>query len=213
MPSPAHDLTMRGSRTFEPPYDDEADATGELTSGSLALALTLVRPDVEGPSLRLLTGGRAAVPAKARRKSRSKPSAETAEPVEEPVDEGVDEDAVFAAQRTPRDELPPPRAFGARLVQALAEATTGERPLSQLAPYLSRPVYQRLERHFAGTVRGTGSAGQDNRANVRSVRVCEPSDGVAELAAVVRRGGRMAAVALRLEGVDGRWQCTALQIG
>jgi hypothetical protein len=36
---------------------------------------------------------------------------------------------------------------------------------------------------------------------------------VAELAAVVRRGGRMAAIALRLEGVDGRWQCTALQIG
>ena len=86
-------------------------------------------------------------------------------------------------------------------------------PLHQLSPYFSRPVFHRLERHFASTLRGTGAqAGPDNRASVRSVHVCEPTDGVAELAAVVRRGSRMAAIALRLEGVDGRWQCTALQL-
>ena len=48
---------------------------------------------------------------------------------------------------------------------------------------------------------------------VSSVRVCEPVDGVAEVSAVVRRGGRAHAVAARLEGIDGRWRCTALQIG
>ena len=30
---------------------------------------------------------------------------------------------------------------------------------------------------------------------------------------IVRRGGRYHAVALRLQGLDGRWQCTALQLG
>jgi hypothetical protein len=65
-------------------------------------------------------------------------------------------------------------------------------------------------------------------ASVRSVRVCEPADGVAEVSAVVvgleavaatkgRTGAagrrRCRAVALRLEGVDGRWMMTALTMG
>jgi hypothetical protein len=45
------------------------------------------------------------------------------------------------------------------------------------------------------------------------VRVCEPVDGVAEISAVARRSGRAHAVAARLEGLDGRWRCTAVQIG
>jgi len=38
-------------------------------------------------------------------------------------------------------------------------------------------------------------------------------DGVAEVSAVAHRAGRAHAVAARLEGVDGRWRCTALQVG
>ncbi|MDX6205138.1 MAG: hypothetical protein QOF39_1195 [Frankiales bacterium] len=206
MPSPARNstpygsgaqITLHGSRTFEPPYDDEAAGSAGLdrTSGSLALALPLSSIETPAPALRLLPGGRTG--------AEPEPVAEEPAPDHEPA----------AAARTPRRELPSPKLFGGRLVQALAEAAAGERPLMQLSPYLSRAVYHRLERHFASTVRGTGGTGPDNRANVRSVHVCEPSDGVAEVAAVVRRGGRMAAIALRLEGVDGRWQCTALQIG
>ncbi|MDX6228418.1 MAG: hypothetical protein QOI76_1808 [Frankiales bacterium] len=212
MPGPASDLTLHGSRTFEPPYDDEPGGvtSQELTHGSLALALPLSRIETEPPALRLLAGG-VRGPGQPRRKPRAAKKAKQVTPAEPEAD--VEDDAIFAAQRTPTQELPSAKVFGGRLVQALAEATAGERPLAQLSPYLSRAVYHRLERHFAVTVRGTGGVGQDNRANVRSVRVCEPSDGVAELAAVVRRGGRMAAIALRLEGVDGRWQCTALQMG
>ena len=51
------------------------------------------------------------------------------------------------------------------------------------------------------------------RGVVRSIHVSEPVDGVAEVAALVRRGARSTAVALRLEGLDGRWQCTALELG
>jgi len=50
-------------------------------------------------------------------------------------------------------------------------------------------------------------------AVVRSVRVCEPADGVAELSAVVQAGARFRAIAARLEGLDGRWRCVRLQIG
>lgn len=189
MPAPTLELTLHGSRSFEPPYDDEVGAQHELTNGSLALALPLHTQPTLPPALRVLTGGR--------------------------DDSGVDSgDEDEAAPLTSRTELPSPKAFGGRLVQALSEASAGERPLHQLSPFFSRPVYHRLERHFAATLRGTGAqAGPDNKANVRSVHVCEPSDGVAEVAAVVRRGARMAAIALRLEGRDGRWLCTALQIG
>jgi hypothetical protein len=51
------------------------------------------------------------------------------------------------------------------------------------------------------------------RGVVRSLHVSEPADGVAEVCALVRRGGRSTAVALRLEGMDGRWKCTAIELG
>ena len=68
--------------------------------------------------------------------------------------------------------------------------------------------------HRPGRVsRSTGTADQAVRAAVCSVHLTEPADGVAEVAATVRRGRRTTAVALRLEGLDGRWQCTALEVG
>jgi hypothetical protein len=51
------------------------------------------------------------------------------------------------------------------------------------------------------------------RGVVRSLHVSEPADGVAEVCALGRRRTRSTAVALRLEGMDGRWQCTALELG
>lgn len=46
-----------------------------------------------------------------------------------------------------------------------------------------------------------------------SVRVSQPADGVAEVAAVYRATGRAHAVAFRLQGIDGRWRMTHLQCG
>ena len=43
--------------------------------------------------------------------------------------------------------------------------------------------------------------------------MCEPVNGVAEAAVVLQHGSRVRAVALRLEGQDGKWRVTALQIG
>jgi hypothetical protein len=44
-------------------------------------------------------------------------------------------------------------------------------------------------------------------------RVFEPADGVAEASAVFRGGGNVRALAFRLEGLDGRWRITALELG
>lgn len=124
----------------------------------------------------------------------------------------------FTARRTPRSALPDPRMWGGRLTQAVTEVLDGHRPIGQLLRWVSEDVYEEVE---AQIHRQAACAGRTEsspvrrvrreRSAVRSVHVCEPEDGVAELCATVRREGRTTAVALRLEGVDGRWLCTALQ--
>jgi hypothetical protein len=51
------------------------------------------------------------------------------------------------------------------------------------------------------------------RPRISSVRLCEPCPGVAEVCAVVDTGVRRRAIALRLEAINGRWQCTVLRVG
>lgn len=117
----------------------------------------------------------------------------------------------FGPQPTRRAELPEPRGWAGRFVQAVLEVLAGDRPVAQLVRWTSAEVYEDL----LGRVRSAAPAGppQASRAVVRSVHVAEPADGVAEVAAMVRRGARTTAVAVRLEGLDGRWQCTAVELG
>lgn len=120
----------------------------------------------------------------------------------------------FDTQPTPRSALPCPKKAAAGLVQAVLEVFAGRRPLQQLMPVTTERVYDELRyelsRQRAGRIRR--GLPLPNPARVRSVHVGEPADGVAEATAVVRQGDRHRAVALRLEGADGRWHCTALRL-
>ncbi|MCW2725729.1 MAG: uncharacterized protein JWN35_2650 [Frankiales bacterium] len=121
----------------------------------------------------------------------------------------LDEDDRWdAVQRTRTSDLPPAKAFAHALVQRLLEVCAGVRPLAQLQRDTTLAVYDALEGQLSSRPRPTG-ARPDGRA-VRSVHVQERPDGVAEVSATVRRGGRYAAVALRLEGIEGQWRCTEL---
>jgi hypothetical protein len=113
-----------------------------------------------------------------------------------------------SVRRTRTSDLPPAKVFARALVQRLLEVSAGVRPLAQLQRHTTLDVYDALEGLLGSRPRPTG-ARPDGRA-VRSVHVQERPDGVAEVSATVRRGGRYAAVALRLEGVDGQWRCTEL---
>jgi hypothetical protein len=124
----------------------------------------------------------------------------------------------FGPQRTTSRMLPAPTPWAGRLVQAVIEVVSGVRPVSQLVRWTTAPIYEALCASVARPVASaaTGSRGVANTRLaevVRSVRVSEPRDGVAEVCAIVQQGPRCRAIALRLEGIDGRWQCTALQIG
>ena len=108
-----------------------------------------------------------------------------------------------------RSELPDPRGAGRRLITLTLEAMAGRRPLGQLQAITSAGVFAAL----SGGRRPAWCTTSNSPLLVGPLHVSEPVDGVAEISAVARRDGRAHAVAARLEGIDGRWRCTALQIG
>ena len=181
----------------EPPFDDEqvpfagrptgrpgAADSAPAVQGTLALAFVL---PTGVPAAPVAPPGLRLVP---------RPSAADA------ADE-VD----FGPQPTGSAALPPVRRWSGQLAQAVVEVLAGDRPVSQLVRWTTSEVFDEL------TARVDGSASRAARGVVRSLHVSQPADGVAEVAAAVRRGARCTALALRLEGLDGRWQCTALDIG
>lgn len=110
--------------------------------------------------------------------------------------------------RTPTSALPPARPVAHALVQGLLEVLAGVRPVSQLQRGTTPELFEQLERVVHSRPRTAGS--RPVTGAVRSLHVQQRPDGVAEVCATVRRGPRMAAIALRLEGVGGQWCCTQL---
>jgi Family of unknown function (DUF6459) len=117
----------------------------------------------------------------------------------------------FGPRPTGRAGLPEPRSWAGRVIQAIVEVLAGVRPASQLVRWTTAEVYDEISSRVL-PVRAAVEL-IPARGVVSSVHVTEPADGVAEVCALVRRGARSTAVALRLEGLDGRWQCTALELG
>ena len=95
--------------------------------------------------------------------------------------------------------------------EALVEVMAGVRPAPQLLRWTTPEVYAVVARRASVSARRGMPA--TRRTVVRSLRVCEPADGVAEASAVVVDGGRVRALAMRLVGLDGRWCVEALQVG
>ncbi|MGI4895406.1 MAG: Rv3235 family protein [Janthinobacterium lividum] len=126
---------------------------------------------------------------------------------------------VFALD-LPQRRLPPPRelpevsAWSRRYLVVLLEVLSGHRPPQQLLRWSATDIYSAVLRRSALQARlraRTGTLGHAPR--VTSLRVCSPADGVVEVSAVVRDGDRVRAHALRVEGREGRWRVTALELG
>lgn len=123
-------------------------------------------------------------------------------------------DPDFGVRATPSRDLPDPTGACTALVQAIVEVLGGSRPSAQLARWLTADVYAGLQRRAGLAARlRRGAAATSHHAVVRRVRVCEVRDGVVEACAVIIESERVRAVALRLEGLDGRWRATAVEIG
>ena len=115
----------------------------------------------------------------------------------------------FGPSWSTRADLPDAREAGRRLLTLTLEALAGRRPLAQLQAMTSLGVFAAL----SGGRRPRWCTEGTSPLVLGPVRACEPVDGVAEVSAVAWRSGRAHAVAARLEGIDGRWRCTAIQVG
>lgn len=134
------------------------------------------------------------------------PPPEPTLPLERPPPRRFENDVdFFDPQPTSRSLLPDPHQWAAALVRAALETLSGRRPASQLRQWTSPAVLDAVRHTLRRCVYSQLGA-------MRSVHVCEPADGVAEVCAVVRWDTRCAALTARLEGLDGRWQCVALNL-
>lgn len=114
------------------------------------------------------------------------------------------QDPDIGVTRTSASDLPDPNRTAGVIARALIESLAGYRPVTQLRASCSPEVYAALRPR-------TTPAGPPPK--LLSIRTSAPTDGVAEATAIFRRGTRAAAMAFRLQGIDGRWRITALQIG
>jgi uncharacterized protein DUF6459 len=113
--------------------------------------------------------------------------------------------------RTSRDLLPDPQQCTERLAQVIVEVLAGARPAEQLTGLATLEVLRFLARGAARLAATPGARPQ--RPIVASVRISEPCEGVVEASALINTGAGMRALALRLEGIDGQWRCTAVDLG
>lgn len=121
----------------------------------------------------------------------------------------------FAPQPTATAELPDPEPLVRNLTRGVLEVLAGVREVEQLARWLSEDAFRVLVTRANLSARAR-SARQVAPArpvySITAVRLCEPADGVVEASAVVTMPTRTRAVAIRLEGRDGRWRATSLAL-
>ncbi|MCO5125858.1 MAG: Rv3235 family protein [Austwickia sp.] len=119
-------------------------------------------------------------------------------------------DTTFERQPTGTADLPPPDRHAARLAIAVVEVAAGARPATQLMRHCAPTVFESLVRRQAHRA---GRPLVRRPVLLRRVRVCHIRDGVVEVTVIIAMSHRIRPVALRLEGLDGRWLITALEMG
>jgi hypothetical protein len=116
------------------------------------------------------------------------------------------------------DDLPfDPIAYATarRVLGLVLEVLDRRRPLIQLRPVLTPHAV----RYLSVVTDWLPVTAQRGDACVLSIRMCQPANEVAEVAAVCRLGGRVRAIAARFEckqhasSDEVRWRCAVIQLG
>jgi hypothetical protein len=116
---------------------------------------------------------------------------------------GEEFDAEFAPQPTSAASLPDIKALMHQFIHNVLEIWAGRRSSQQLQLVCHYTIYSQLQ-HATGSLQEIG--------RVRKIRITEPLDGICEATVTVRFGVRLRVVAIRFEGLDGRWLCTSLTL-
>jgi len=107
---------------------------------------------------------------------------------------------------TTRRRLGAPGAAGARIALAICEVEAGMRSPLQLERLCHLTLWPKLSERL----RRSGGPAVTTGTLVRVVGQ-EHTPGLAEVTVLVRRGGRVVPVAMRLDGAKGQWELVELQ--
>ena len=122
----------------------------------------------------------------------------------------------FGKQYTKSADLPDPTERLRALAFGLVQVMSGERPIDQLAAWVTDDVYQRLRIKTQGTLAairaGKVKANRLQNLQVGSMKTSSPRDGVVESVVLLRSLDRTRAVTIRLEGINNRWRATSLAL-
>lgn len=132
--------------------------------------------------------------------------------------QGVLELDLRGRQPLPPAALPEVTGWTRRYLVTLLEVLTGQRPTQQLLRWSSADIYAGVQRRAAVQARLRARTGPGVRAaQVGTLRVSFPGDGIAEVGAVLKDTDRVRAAALRVERCTDRsgerWRVTALELG
>jgi hypothetical protein len=116
---------------------------------------------------------------------------------------GEEYDPEFAPEPTSAEDLPDIKELTSYFMHNVLEIWAGRRSASQVQALCHHLIFADLQR----------TAGQQKvLGKIRKIKVTQPLDGISESAVTVRYGDRLRVVAIRFEGLDKRWLCTALTL-
>ncbi|GAA2893767.1 hypothetical protein GCM10010455_16000 [Microbacterium esteraromaticum] len=121
----------------------------------------------------------------------------------------------FARQPTSAAQLPDPVPLLRSLTQGALEVLAGVREVDQLARWFSEDAFRALVTRANLSARARSARNQAPTRpsfQILSIRSSAPADNVIEAVVVVAGPGRTRAVAIRLEGFDGRWRASSLAV-
>lgn len=104
---------------------------------------------------------------------------------------------------TPTDQLPEIHQWSSAFLISLIEVWAGKRQPAQLISRCHQVIYCDLLRK-AGKFK--------EMPKIKSIHLQEPLNGLCEMVATIRFGNRLRALAIRIEGVNQRWICTAMEL-
>ena len=116
---------------------------------------------------------------------------------------GEEYDPEFAPEPTSAEDLPDIKELTSHFMHNVLEIWAGRRSASQVQSLCHHLIFADIQR----------TAGQQKvLGKIRKIKVTQPLDGISESAVTVRYGDRLRVVAIRFEGLDQRWLCTALTL-
>lgn len=116
---------------------------------------------------------------------------------------GEEFDPEFAPEPTSAEDLPDITELMSQFMHNVLEIWAGRRSASQVQAMCHHFIFAEIQR----------TAGQQKvLGRIRKIKLTQPLDGICESAITVRYGDRLRVVAIRFEGLDKRWLCTALTL-